>query len=222
MADVSIILGRWAVPLSQLRRGGVFLDVIRALNILYDIEEKVILPEKLDVFKAFRMVEPENLKVIILGMDPYPIPGEATGYAFANPEDSIIMSKSLAKIHELIEREFHNGLYLDFDVTLQSWADQGVLGLNTSLTVEAGKPGSHFKLWQPFTTALISELSKYFDKKIFCFWGKQAESFSYLVDSKKHHILTCYHPAYAIRQGKPWECDHFRKINETLDKPINW
>lgn len=222
MDNAKLILKRWSTPLARLSEEGHLGRVLRILNPLYDNEDFEILPEKSQVFQAFKMLEPENLRVVILGMDPYPNPGEATGYAFANPEESLRLSKSLQKIHEVIENDFHDGLYLDFDITLKHWAEQGVLSLNSSLTVEAKKPGSHLKVWEKFTEVLISELSKNFEGITFCFWGKQAQKYAYLVDQFKHNIFDCYHPAYAVRQGKPWECDHFKKINEYTKPPIKW
>jgi len=222
MDNSRLILKRWSTPLARLGEEGHLDGVLEVLNPMYEDDNLLILPEKDKVFEAFKMLQPEKLRVVILGMDPYPNPGEATGYAFANPEGSIRMSKSLQKIHEVIEEKFYGGLHLDFDVTLQNWANQGVLALNTSATVLARKPGSHTKIWAKFTEVLISELSKNFDGLSFCFWGKQAQQYAYLVDTYKHNTFACYHPAYAVRQGRKWVCDHFEEVNKYLKPPIKW
>ena len=222
MDNSRLILNRWSTPLARLGEEGHLDRVLSILNPLYEDEDILVVPEKDKVFAAFKMLEPEKLRVVILGMDPYPNLGEATGYAFANPEETIRMSKSLEKIHEVIEEEFYDGLNLDFDVTLQHWANQGVLALNTSATVQARKPGSHTKIWGKFTETLISELSKNFEGVSFFFWGKQAQQYAYLVDEMKHNTFACYHPAYAVRQGRKWVCDHFGQVNKYLNPPIKW
>ncbi len=222
MADMKLVLGRWATPLSQLGERGDFAKVIKTMNTMYADKDLTILPEKHEVFRAFRLLEPEDVRVVILGMDPYPTVRESTGYAFSNPEGTVRMSKSLQKIHETIEDTFHDGLLLDFDPTLSHWAKQGVLSLNSALTVEAGKSGSHTHIWQGFTEMLIDSLSKNLEGIHFCFWGKQAQRYAYLVDPFKHNVYSCYHPAYAVRQREKWECDHFEKINKALKPPIKW
>jgi uracil-DNA glycosylase len=216
------VLGNWADSLSRIREEGALYPILRELNTLYADEDIEIYPQKIEVFKVFRMLKPKDLRVVILGLDPYPNPGEATGIAFGNPEESLRMSKSLQKIHEVLEEKFHDGLYLDFDITLESWVQQGIMPLNTSLTVQRGKVGSHLHIWQRFMEMLVVELSLSFKDLIFCLWGKRAQSFSYLIDENKHTILECYHPAYAVRQGKVWECDHFEQINKILKEPIKW
>jgi len=221
MAEIKDVFKRWTVPLSELERGHHLNYVMNRLNLEY-LGGTEIFPKRDRIFRAFNMLEPENLRVVILGMEPYATPNMATGYAFANAENTYKISPSLQKIKDTIERTTKNGLYLNFDVTLQHWAFQGVLALNSALTVEKNKPGSHIQVWRRFTEILISELSKNFDGISFCFWGKQAQSFAYLVDMYKHNVFTCYHPAYAVRQNIPWECEHFFRINKYLSPEIEW
>jgi len=221
MSNLDVLFNRWSGPLSELGRGHHLNYVMNILNPLYSSDTKIY-PNTTEVFKAFHMLEPEDLRVVILGLDPYNIGDMATGYAFSNPEGTIKMSPSLWKIYKEVERTTRDGFYLNFDVTLQHWADQGVLSLNSAFTVEERKPGSHIHIWDKFTKTLISELSRNFEGIHFCFWGKQAQQFAYLVDEYKHNVYSCYHPAYAVRKGIDWECDHFVKINKCLKPPIQW
>jgi len=218
MLDMHKLFKNWDQPLSELGRGPNLLRALTALNTLHSKGIKFY-PERKNVFRAFRMVDPEDTRVIIIGMDPYHDGTHHTGYAFANPVNTIRISPSLKKVIDCISGD---DLYLDFDITLQHWAIQGVLAINSAFTVERGRPGSHINIWRDFTAELLHTISKNFDNLIFCFWGSQAQSFSYLVDGSKHTVLTSYHPAHAVYRKAKWECDHFKKINSILKEPIKW
>ena len=177
-------------------------------------------PDKKDIFKAFKMTPFDDVKVVILGQDPY-FDGSATGLAFANKDDSLRMSPSLEKIKECIEKE--NGmLHLDFDITLESWANQGVLLLNTALTVEKYKPNSHLDVWKKFTATILSTLTIKKDPIHFCLWGKKAQEYEQWLLTEAHYVHKFQHPAYAARQNIDWNCNHFKKINSQLKKKIQW
>lgn len=194
-----------------------FLQTEYALNTVY--------PEKKDVFKAFKACPWDDLKIVILGQDPY-YNGDANGMAFANNVNTNLRSRSILKIHSLIEREYYDGLCLDFDFTLEDWANQGVLLLNTALTVRAGKPGSHTKQWKKFTSAVLTAINDYHPGIVFMLWGGHAKAFAPHL-SENMHVLTAEHPAYAVRQGnRDWTCSNFTEadkiLNEKYGTTIKW
>jgi uracil-DNA glycosylase len=189
---------------------------------------KAIYPNKEDVFKCFTACPLETTKVIILGQDPYPNTimvqrktyPVATGVAFANRKFDPIwteLSPSLKKIEEAVKRyeEPINPVFV-FDKSLIRWAEQGVLLLNSALTVQANTPGSHSKPWKAFIGCIIQELSKK-GNYIFCLWGNTAIGFKEII-GKNNTVLTCTHPAYAVHKNIPWECTHFEEINDILVK----
>lgn len=184
---------------------------------------KTIYPSKENIFKAFRLTSPSQLKVVLLGQDVYHDRDRATGLCFANfNEDQRSVSPSLKIIWNCIEREFYNGLCLDFDFSLESWAKQGVLMLNTALSVETGKPGSHIGLWSLFTNDIIQFINKEYPDTIFILWGKYAEKYEPLCNN----VLKYVHPAYALYSNTKWNCNNFKEANEILinqgKEPIKW
>lgn len=169
-------------------------------------------PNMGDIFNAFKLCDYNNLKCIILGMDPYPQKGIATGLAFANREE--VVSPSL----EIIRNSF----YLDpvdnalFDCTLEHWAQQGVLLLNSALTVEIGKPGSHSMLWRNFTINLLKKLSEYSPGLVYIILGKQAETFLPYINKNSNHILIDKHPSYYVRVKEQMSNRVFKEANQIL------
>ena len=184
-----------------------FLQTEYALNTVY--------PEKKNLFRAFKACPFEKVKIVILGQDPY-YNGDANGLAFGNDDSAAYTSRSLLKIFNVIERDYYDGLCLDFDFSLENWSDQGILMLNTALTVRKNKPGSHTKQWKKFTSAVLESLNDYAPGTVFMLWGGHAKAFiPYL--SENMHILTSEHPAYAVRQGnRDWNCTNFKEANEIL------
>ena len=182
--------------------------------------EYTVYPEKGRTFKAFKMCPLKSLKVVILGQDPYH-DGSATGLAFANNGGRV--SPSLRNIIQTVKNDFGD-VYVN--PNLESWAKQGVLLLNTALTVEKGKAGSHIDLWMPFTRDLITSLSIYKPGLVWVLWGKKAQDYEkHIMYPNGHTILRAPHPAAeAYSGGKAgfFTCGHFKKINEKLEKPIEW
>jgi uracil-DNA glycosylase len=164
----------------------------------------------------------QNLKIKNFGDNNTPYhDGSATGIAFANPltYDTVkgkSLSPSLRIIKDAVSRTIYNGQDFDFDPTLINWAKQGVLLLNTALTVDGGSPTSHKHLWVDFTQRVLQKLSEVNSGIIYCLWGKYADSYSMYINSNSNTILRCNHPAYSVYQGIPWECDHFVMINTYL------
>lgn len=183
-----------------------------------------IYPSPQNIFKAFRECPYNDLSVVIVLQDPYH-DGSATGIAMAN-EFVTNLSPSLRIVKDTISRTVYKGADFYFDPTLIKWCKQGVLLLNTALTVEEGKPGSHSLLWKPFTEMIFRKLSDINSGIIYCLWGKHAESYEHLINKSSNTILKATHPAYASYRGIKWDCDHFNEINKILKENnnlyINW
>ena len=161
----------------------------------------------------------------MVGQDPYPQKEIATGVAFANKEGTEILSPSLELIQECIidPHKYHNKV--NFDITLESWAKQGVLLINSALTVEINKAGTHTMLWRPFISNLLYNISMRNSHVIFVLFGQTAQTFKpYIIGSS--NILMYKHPAYFARLNQAFDCDAFDKINTILKNnnnfKINW
>lgn len=178
---------------------------------------KQFLPEHDNVFLAFKKCDYHNLKAVFVGMDPYPQPGIATGVAFANrlntPKDCV--SPSLRVIIECLEDNYNDLPNGEFDVTLDSWSRQGILLLNSALTVAPNKPGSHALLWRPFISSLIHNLSERKNGLIFVLFGSQAESFEMYIDSP--NVIKCQHPSFYARKNMKMPYI-FRQIDDIMAK----
>lgn len=165
------------------------------------------------IFNAFNVTPVPDVKVVILGQDPYHRPGQAMGLSFSVPRN-ITTPPSLRNIYKELNRD------IDFEIPthgdLSSWADRGVLLLNASLTVEKGQPGSHSKIgWQFFTDAVIQKLSDRNDHIVFMLWGNFAKSKASLINTGKHLILEAAHPS-PLARNKFQGCAHFSKANAYL------
>jgi uracil-DNA glycosylase len=219
------MVGDWDRILADIIYDPEVLLNINRINKMYKDSSAKIYPEQIDVFKAFKACPYDNLKAIIILQDPYH-DGSATGLATANRVDQKRLSPSLKIIKDTISREVYNYHDFDFDPTLIKWAKQGVLMLNTALTVEAGKPLSHQPLWSRFTELTLRKLSEINSGIVYCLWGKYADSFSMYINSNSNTILRCTHPVYASYRNQPWDCGHFTAVNKYLkdfnNLTINW
>tara|TARA_B100000575_G_C23141862_1_gene664716 strand:+ start:5585 stop:6316 length:732 start_codon:yes stop_codon:yes gene_type:complete len=176
-------------------------------------------PPKNLVFNAFNLTPPDKLKVVILGQDPYINEGEAMGLAFSVPEGKKIppsLRNILKKLNKY-DKANSNG-------DLTHWANQGVLLLNTALTVRAHSSNSHSAQWRPITDAMIKYLSEHFDNLIFVLWGGNAFKKKEWIDDNKHSVLISSHPS-PLGCSKPMkgnqsfnECDHFNECNRLLEE----
>ncbi|UIR56048.1 uracil-DNA glycosylase [Sphingobacterium sp. SRCM116780] len=185
---------------------------------------KVFPPRDL-VFNAFKQTSLESLKVVILGQDPYHGDGQAHGLSFSVPQ-GIAQPPSLKNIFKELETDIpHFQTPTSGDLT--SWANQGVLLLNATLTVSAYQAGSHQKRgWEQFTDQIIQAISKKKEAVVFMLWGAYAQRKAALIDSKKHLILTAVHPSPLSVYRGFFGCQHFSKANAFLEKhgkkPIEW
>lgn len=207
----------WEPPLKKRLLETNYME--RLLTVTNDsYKQEVVRPAKLDIFRAFKLTSYEDTRVVILGQDPYPSK-KATGLAFGNEEKDaqFRLSPSLQLIADCVERDFHEGINLNFDPTLVSWGKQGVLLLNSALTVEQGKVGSHTMRWKRFIREVFRMLCRNKPGTIFLLLGAQAKEFRMFIDEKQCHVLSYVHPAWSARQGTDWNCPHFKKINEIIE-----
>lgn len=182
-------------------------------------ETTTVFPEKQNIFKAFSLTKLDNLKVVILGQDPYHGFGQAQGLAFSTPAN-IKNPPSMQNILKEIQSDLGKKSICE-DGDLTPWAKQGVLLLNTILTVEEAKPKSHHNLgWEVFTDNIIKYISDNCEDTIFILWGSPAISKTKLIDTKKHHILTAPHPSPLSSYRGFFGCKHFSKTNNIL-KSLN-
>lgn len=182
-------------------------------------ETTTVFPEKQNIFKAFYLTKLDNLKVVILGQDPYHGFGQAKGLAFSTPAN-IKNPPSMQNILKEIQSDLGKKSICE-DGDLTPWAKQGVLLLNTILTVEEAKPKSHHNLgWEVFTDNIIKYISDNCEDTIFILWGSPAISKTKLIDRKKHHILTAPHPSPLSSYRGFFGCKHFSQTNNIL-KSLN-
>ena len=187
--------GRWMQVIDRDQLTKVY-RFIRSRTAIY--------PSKKDIFKAFRLCSYDDCRLIIVGQDPYSN-GRATGLAFANsasvsPDN---LSPSLEKVKDSLVRDIISWKSITFDQTLESWAKQGVLLLNSSLSVEPSRPLSHSLYWRQFMTSLFKNLSEKRTGMVYVLMGTSACELKRYINSQNNHILTCDHPAYYCRKQKP-------------------
>ena len=187
-------------------------------------KSSVVFPAKDKIFYAFTLTSLENLKVVILGQDPYHGAGQAQGLAFSTPSN-IKNPPLMVNILKEINDDIGSSVCENGDLT--SWAEDGALLINTILTVEESKPKSHHKLgWEIFTDNLIKFISKNCKDVVFILWGSSAIKKEKIIDKSKHHILSGVHPSPLSSYRGFFGCKHFSKTNEILKslgkKQINW
>jgi len=200
----------WKAVLKSELGKEYFTELIDEVNSLY--LSGVVYPSQELIFNAFTYCPFTKVKVVILGQDPYHGFGQAHGLAFSVP-DEIKIPPSLMNIY----KEIGNSLPLSGN--LVPWAEQGVLLLNSTLTVTAHQPGSHQKLgWETFTDAVISKVSDKQKHVVFLLWGAFAQKKEGLIDHTKHLVLTAPHPSPLSAHRGFLGCGHFRKANEYLEK----
>ena len=186
---------------------------------------KMIYPPEQDVFNAFDSTPFEAVKVVILGQDPYHGPDQAHGLSFSVPP-GVKIPPSLANMYKELATDIP-GFTVPLHGCLQHWAEQGVLLLNTVLTVEQGKAHSHAKLgWETFTDRVIEALDHHLEGVIFLLWGAHAQKKGKKINAAKHHILTSAHPSPLSAYRGFFGCKHFSQTNMLLNQmnktPIDW
>lgn len=200
-------------------------DKIVALKLTEKINTGVrIYPELHHILRAFDLTKFEDVKVVILGQDPYPTQGHANGLAFSVSPHLETLPKSLRNIYKELESDV--GVKRKTG-DLSNWASQGVLLLNTVLTVEEGKANSHEGLgWEALTDEAIHKLSLQRKNLVFVLWGKKAQKKEKMIDAEKHFIIKSPHPSPLSAHTGFYGSKPFSKINEYLrehgKKEIDW
>lgn len=185
---------------------------------------KVVYPKGTEIFNALNVTPFEQVRVVILGQDPYHGPDQAHGLAFS-VRQGIPLPPSLLNIYKEIGSEF--GVKMPRQGDLTQWARQGVLLLNATLTVRQSSAGSHQgKGWEEFTDAVIREVNKRHKNVVFMLWGSYAQKKGAFIDRSKHLVLTAPHPSPLSAHRGFLGCGHFLKANEYLKQhglaPIDW
>jgi uracil-DNA glycosylase len=170
-----------------------------------------------DTFSVFRNLSPSNIKVVIIGQDPY-VRGEYDGKAFSNSEDLGKVSPSLKNILKEVEDDVYDGLNLNGSSDLTRWEQQGVFLMNRSLTVREGASNSHLYIkWHEFTNMVISKLSETYPEIVFMLWGANARSVNKYISTNRHLILETGHPSpLSANKGYWFGNKHFSKANSFL------
>lgn len=185
---------------------------------------KVVYPPPASILKAFEACPFDQVKVVILGQDPYHGPGQANGLCFS-VSDGVVRPPSLQNIFKEIASDTGAAPHTTGDLT--RWATQGVLLLNATLTVEGGKAGSHQrKGWEQFTDRVVRELSEKREGLVFMLWGRYAQEKGATIDDTKHLVLKAPHPSPLSAYSGFFGCRHFSQANRYLEtkglKPIDW
>lgn len=200
----------------------------KIIKYLIRIQDKyIIYPKKENIFRVFREVRPEDVKVVIIGQEPY-YDGNATGLAFDSSESNLYLDaiREAIKLNFPVNNEIGDNR-IDKSNNIDYLSTEGVLLLNTILTVEKDTPLSHSGIgWQQFIGSILKELSNSKYRVVYMLWGISAQQFRYYINEEKNLVLTYHHPSYSIRTNQKWTCDHFKRCNMYLKinnkKPINW
>ncbi len=217
------IASSWKLALQAEFEKDYFRNLVAFVKSEY--QHHTCYPPGKKIFEAFNRTPLDHVKVVIIGQDPYHGAGQANGLCFS-VADGVKHPPSLINIFKELETDL--GKPYPQSGNLESWADQGVLLLNATLTVRASEAGSHQKQgWEQFTDVVISTLSQKRDNIIFLLWGGFAKKKSKLIDAQKHHILTSGHPSpLSANRGYWFGNQHFSQVNELLKSqgksPIKW
>jgi uracil-DNA glycosylase len=215
----------WSQALEKEVEKPYFKELIRALDSEYKNKPGAIFPAKNQVFRAFDLCPLSQVQVVILGQDPYPTRGHAHGLCFSVDDAVRRFPKSLQNIFKEIERDL--GVVYPENGNLERWAKQGVLLLNTVLTVQEGLPESHTNLgWEKFTAAVMQQLLTNRKGIVYMLWGKKAEEKARVIENSENLILSAPHPSPLSAYRGFFGCGHFSKANTYLKdqgrKPIKW
>lgn len=212
----------WDEVLADEFEKDYFKEIITKVDAEYNTRR--IYPAKNKIFSSFKLTDYKDVRVVILGQDPYHGEGQAHGLCFS-VMPGVQTPPSLVNIFKEIKNDV--GGFIPDNGYLVPWARQGVMLLNTVLTVREGMPNSHRSLgWEVFTDAVIKKLNESDRKIVFLLWGNNAKQKADLIDSSKHIILEAAHPSPLSASHGFFGCKHFSKTNEFLvgmgEKPIKW
>ena len=218
--NLDTYFGDWVKYIDK-KELGLILDQLEK-----EYKIKSVEPEQSNVFRAFHLCQYRDLKVVFLGMDPYPQKGVATGILFGNRQPDNNLSPSLEVLKECVIDYTSPVNNIRFDNSLEEWSKQGVLMLNSALTVETNKIGSHVTLWRPFISSLLKKISNFNSGIIFVLFGQQAQSFTPYINGVTNNIIKVKHPSYYVRIGEKMPREWFVEVNKLLGEKygeeINW
>jgi uracil-DNA glycosylase len=215
----------WKEILNDELQKPYYVELTDEVKRLYIAKKDFIFPEESEVYRAFDLCPFDDIKVVILGQDPYPTRGHANGLCFSVEPSVRPFPKSLNNIFKEIKDDL--GKPIPSNGNLERWAKQGVLLLNTILTVEEGRPDSHKNIgWEKFTDAVIRKINSEKEGIVIMLWGSKAIAKEDMIDKSKHFILKSVHPSPLSAYRGFFGCKHFSKSNEflrMLEKPeIDW
>lgn len=193
-------------------------ETMKIMGWLKTVNPNTLCPALPNIFRAFKLCPYKECRVVFMGQDPFPQKGVATGILFGNsketPEDKLSPSLDVVK-EAAINFEIPHNL-ITFDNSLESWAKQGILMINSALTCEVNRVGSHTNVWRPFVSKLVKNLSNRETGIIYVLFGKDAQSLKPYINEKYNDIIEIQHPAYFARTGKKMPHSIFTRINELL------
>ena len=193
-------------------------ETVKIMNWLKTTDSSTLCPSIKNVFKAFKLCSYNECKVIFIGQDPFPKKGVAQGILFGNssntPEDKLSPSLKVVK-ESVINFDIPHNL-ITFDPTLESWAKQGILMLNSALTTEVGKVGIHTLKWRPFIGSFLKNMSKKNPGIIYVFFGSQAKSLDTYINNNNNYKLFIEHPAYYARLNKRMPSDIWYTVQKLV------
>ena len=219
---MAAISNDWLAPMSAEFKKEYYKKLYETVKQEYQTRE--VYPEPDDIFNAFAFTPRSRVKVVILGQDPYHEPGQAHGLCFSVKPD-VAIPPSLVNIYQELHEDC--GCYIPNNGYLKKWADQGVLLLNTVLTVRAHAANSHKNIgWEEFTNAAIRILNEQDRPIVFLLWGRPAQMKKAMLNNPKHLILEAPHPSPLSAYRGFFGCKHFSKANEFLKangvEPVDW
>ena len=219
-----IKLNGWDTLLKSFIFSSEFDEIVTKLWNLSQ-EDKRFTPPLKQVFRAFEECPYDKLQVVFIGQDPYPQLGVADGISFSCSNTNKLQP-SLKFILQEVDRTVYDNHVISEDLDLKRWSNQGILMLNTALTTEVGKIGSHYDIWKPFTAYLLDLLNNYNQGLIYVYMGKKAEEWSSLTNDNNYKFAV-KHPASAAYNGSKWDSNNiFNEISELVkknnDQIITW
>jgi uracil-DNA glycosylase len=213
----------WAEILASEREAPYFKSILEFIENERKAG-KVIFPANSDIFNAIKFTPFDQIKVVVIGQDPYHGPGQAHGLSFS-VRPGVASPPSLVNIFKEVRDDL--GLLIPNSGCLEPWAKQGVLLLNAVLTVESGKPQSHADIgWEKFTDAVVSAINTHLQGIIFLLWGSPAQKKGATISRERHHVLKAPHPSPLSAHRGFMGCKHFSQANALLEQqgktPIDW
>lgn len=214
----------WHDVLGPEKQQPYFIEAINAVNAARAAGKQVFPPRE-DMFRALELTPLENVKVVMLGQDPYHGPGQAHGLCFS-VRPGVKVPPSLRNMYKELETDI-TGFVVPDHGFLEPWAQQGVLMLNTVLTVEQGKAHSHAGFgWERFTDKVIQAVNDHCEGVVFLLWGSHAQKKGRHINRERHHVLSGPHPSPLSAYRGFFGCRHFSQANQLLQSggktPINW